>query len=99
MSESALNGIAIAVELGIPAFLAVAYWLNPSRRRLYRAALIAISPFLLLFLLIAISHAPNIGKYDFAFGAMWIMCFIPYMVFLFVGLAVGLLRGQGNARK
>ena len=99
MNENALNAIAIALELGIPVFLAVACWLNPSRRRLYLPALIAISPFLLLFLLVTINHLPNIGQYDFAFGAMWIMCFIPYMVFLIVGFAFGLLRGQDNARQ
>ncbi|MFC5571556.1 hypothetical protein ACFPN1_15965 [Lysobacter yangpyeongensis] len=97
MSESALNAGAIAIELGVPALLIIGYWLNPSRRPLFRAGLVAISPFLLLFLLVTLSHLPKLGEYDFAFGAMWIMCFIPYMVFLAVGLAVGLARVRNNA--
>jgi hypothetical protein len=98
MSESALNAGAIAIELGIPVLLVIGYWLKPLWRTLFRAGLISISPFLLLFLLVTLSHLPKIGEYDFAFGAMWIMCFIPYMVFLIVGLAIGLARAQSNAR-
>jgi hypothetical protein len=92
MTEDILNAGAISIELGVPALMAIGYWRLPAQRPFFVAVLAAISPFLLLFSALSITHLHGKGGYDFAFSAMWVMCFIPYIAFLIVGVAVGLDR-------
>ncbi len=98
MTENTLNLVAMGIELGIPALLLLGCWLFPRVRVLFVITLVAISPVLLLYLAIAISHATHQAQVDFAFSAMWLMTFLPYMVLLTIGFAIGLIRYKTAAK-
>lgn len=96
LSEAILNRCAIGIELGVPLLLALACWRWPERRRIFGAALLAISPALLLFAIVCVSQFHARAQSDFAFSAIWLMSFLPYMALLTIGLLVGFLRHRAD---
>ena len=94
MKEDTLNLAAIAIELGTPVLLFIGCWLFPKSRTVCVTTLIALLPALLLYLIIAINHLTTTEPWDFAFEAMWLMTFLPYMVLLTLGLVIGIARHE-----
>jgi hypothetical protein len=92
MTEVTLNLLAIGIELGVPVLLLLGCMLAPDKRLIFSTALVATSPILLLYIFIAISHGISPAQTNFAFDAMWLMSFAPYMFFLTLGLLAGLIR-------
>jgi hypothetical protein len=93
MTETTLTIGAIALELGIPVGLLVFIALNPRVRPTAIVILGALFPALCLYGAIAVSYLISRGKSDiFAYYAMWVMTFMPYLVVALGGLALSLLR-------
>ena len=97
MTETSMNIGAIALELGLPVGLLVLAALKPAARPRVVVIVGALFPALCLYAAIAVSFLISRGKSDiFAFYAMWIMTFAPYVAVALGGIALSFLRWPGN---
>ena len=97
MTETSLNIGAIAIELGLPVGLLVLMVLRPAVRPRAVVILGALFPVLCMYGAIAASFLVSQGKSGvFAFYAMWVMTFAPYVAVALGGLALSFLRWPRN---
>lgn len=97
MTDITLTIGALALELGIPVGLLIFMALRPRVRPRAIVILGALFPALCLYGAIAISYLISRGKSDmFAFYAMWVMTFAPYLAVALGGLALSFLRRPTN---
>lgn len=97
MTETSLNIGAIVLELGLPAGLLVLMILRPAARPRALVILGALFPALCLYGAIAASFLVSREKSDaFAFYAMWVMTFAPYVALALGGVALSFLRWPRN---
>jgi hypothetical protein len=97
MTETSINVGAIALELGLPVGLLVLLVLRPAVRPRVAVILGAVFPALFLYGAIAVSYLISRGKSDiFAFYAMWVMTFAPYVAIALGGFALSFLRSPRN---
>ncbi|WP_233840424.1 hypothetical protein [Dyella sp. 2HG41-7] len=97
MTETTLTIGAIALELGIPVGLLIFMALRPRVRPRAIVILGALFPALCLYGAIAVSYLISREKSDiFAFYAMWVMTFAPYLAVALGGLALSFLRSPTN---
>ena len=93
MTETAMNIGVIALEIGLPVGLLVLVALRPAVRPRVAVILGALFPALCLYAAIAASFLISRGKSDiFAFYAMWVMTFAPYVAIALGGFALSFLR-------
>lgn len=93
MTETSMNIGAIALELGLPVGLLVLVALRPEARPKAAVILGALLPALCLYCAMAASFLISRGKSDiFAFYAMWVMTFAPYVALALGGFALSFLR-------
>jgi len=93
MTEQQLNAGAILIELGsLVAILSV--WVrSPNSRSRLAVLLGAVAPLLFAYGYVAVRYAVLAGTdYDWAFHAMWLMSFWPYIGCVTIGIAVSLVK-------
>ena len=97
MTEQQLNAGAILIELGaLVAILAV--WVrSPESRPRLSVLLGALAPLLFAYGYVAVRYVALAGTdYDWAFHAMWLMSFWPYIGCVIIGIAVSLVKKPIN---
>jgi hypothetical protein len=97
MTETFLNIGAIFLELGLPIGLLILMALRPGVWPRAMVILGAIFPALCFYVSVAVSYLSSRGASDiFAFYAMWVMTFAPYVAVALGGLAVSFLQKPKN---
>lgn len=98
MSDTCLSLAAAAVELGYPLLLLILMKLLPRFRAKLIVALGAVFPMAVLYIASAVSYliTPRTPSSMFAFFAMWVMTFGPYIAIAVGGILLALMQRPRN---
>ena len=88
--DSYLTIGAILFEFGLPSILIYTAFEKAELRRVVVPVIGAISPFLLIYIIGSVSYILFPPDRPSMFEAIFIMSFLPYVVFLVIGLALGI---------
>ena len=94
MDERVLNFLAIVIEIGLPISFGLAAILFKSLRRAMIGGLLGAAPFLLFYAAVSIDYCTQASDSSWAFHAMWIMTFIPYIATVLLGVGLGATLGK-----
>jgi len=97
MTEQQLHIGSVLFELGLPAGLLIAWVRVPNARKRVAVVLGAITPLLATYLYITAAHSFVAAYKDtWAFNAMWLMSFFPFLACAIVGGALSLVPRPTN---
>ena len=97
MTEQQLNAGAILIELGSLVVMLSVWVRSPNSRSRLAVLLGAVAPLLFAYGYIAFRYAVlSSTDYAWAFHAMWLMSFWPYIGCVIIGIAVSLVRRPFN---
>ena len=92
-NDTFLTAVALMVEIGVSCALVYAYIRMPERRMRLVVMLGTLTPCILCYFVIAANYAqnPKDAENRFAFFAMPVMAFLPYLALLGLGLCLSQL--------
>jgi predicted permease len=97
MTEQQLHIGSVLFEIGLPAGLLLAWHRVPNARKRIAVVLGAITPLLAAYLYVTATHSfVETAQDAWAFNAMWLMTFFPFLTCAIVGAALSLVSRPAN---